>query len=161
MRNLDGNELANFTMPTTSNDDARFEDQRDLSPPKGYESWLEYAVAMFDVRKALGPAFDDIEKVAQRRVQNGIWTDFNALREKAGLSAIEPKGLMASSELPRGKEHAGLRQEDGADASISHDSTQNDPCSLLKLMEAIPLCDGIDFDPVVIAAKNVDFDSER
>lgn len=79
---------------TTTTNNVSVLGEHDFSPPQGYESWLEYVVAMFDVRAVLGPAFDDADRLAQRQVQAGVWDEFNALRSSAGLAALEPKGLM-------------------------------------------------------------------
>lgn len=71
----------------------------DPPPPKGYASWLEYAVASFDAKSALTHTiFDEESAVLRDRAEAAVWTEFNALRVRAGL---EP----ASEQLRRGPRH--------------------------------------------------------
>lgn len=65
----------------------------DLSPPKGYESWLVYAVATFDARPALlHTTFQDTSSASRDKVEASVGAEFNELRLRAGLSSIGPRG---------------------------------------------------------------------
>lgn len=149
---------------TATNDDAHVPGADDLSPPKGYENWLEYAVAMFDAKRVLGPAFDDADRTTQRQVQAGVWAEFNLLRSRAGLPALEPKGLMLdlAQAGPRALAAIQRKAESEAAATDPQISAEHDPRSLLDTMDKMPRSDGIEFDPpnIVLEPKIVDFDSK-
>ena len=55
------------------------------SPPDGYESWLEYAVATFDARLALVHLlFEEGHYEMRQKAEAAAWAELNLLREKAG-----------------------------------------------------------------------------
>ena len=63
--------------------------------PDGYESWLEYAVCTFDVRPSLAHLIlEDVYRDECNRVQIELHAELNALRAKAKLPALSPKGLV-------------------------------------------------------------------
>lgn len=116
-----------------TNDDEGLPKAPELSPPTGYESWLECAVALFDPAMA-SVALNDVPQVVRSQVQNQVWSEFNALRSKAGVPELKPR-----ASLP----------------------TQQDLRSRLEMMDAMPQYDGIEFEPVVIGPEKVDFDPDR
>ncbi|MDP9876570.1 hypothetical protein J2W25_001568 [Variovorax boronicumulans] len=133
-----------------------------LSPPEGYESWLEYAVAMFDAKAVSDPAFDNADWATRRKAHASLWAEFSDLRLRAGLPPLEPKGLthtlmQASSMAPPAR----TREADERIASAAPlNPSEHKPRFLLDLMDEMPRSDEIEFDPppVVIAAREVDFD---
>lgn len=146
---------------TVENHDKDVSGELDLTPPKDYESWLEYAVATFDASVALGPGRDDADGMIQRVVRAEVWAEFNVLRSRAGLPALEPKGLIPPlkednlAKIPQKTE----REAVALDSQVPIEQNSR---SLLDLMDKMPLADGIEFDPspVVIGLRTVDFDSE-
>ncbi|MDQ0084500.1 hypothetical protein J2W35_004869 [Variovorax boronicumulans] len=66
--------------------------------PSGYDSWLEYAIAMFAARESGVLAHRVIDSDYHDRcvlLQREVWAQFNNLRALAGLPAVEPKGFAA------------------------------------------------------------------
>jgi hypothetical protein len=116
-----------------TNDDEGVPKAPELSPPTGYESWLECAVALFDPTMA-SAALNDAPQKVRSQVQKQVWSEFNALRSKAGMPQRKPR-----TSVP----------------------PQQDLRSLLEMRDAIPQREGIDFEPVVIGAEKVDFNPDR
>lgn len=66
--------------------------------PVGYDSWLEYAIAMFAARESGVLAHRIIDSDYHDRcvlLQRKVWAQFNNLRALAGLPTVEPKGFAA------------------------------------------------------------------
>ena len=62
-----------------------------LLPPRRYESWVEYAVDTVSTREVeMDRIFDDAPFVSREAIRMVIWNEFNALRERAGLVALDP-----------------------------------------------------------------------
>ena len=58
--------------------------------PKGFDSWLTYAVLSFGYREAEQLwLFDDVN-VSREAIRTALWAEFNEIRAKAGLPYIEP-----------------------------------------------------------------------
>jgi len=62
-----------------------------LLPPRGYESWMEYAVDTVSTRAVeMDRLFDDQSFVSREEIRMAVWNELNALRECAGLAALDP-----------------------------------------------------------------------
>ena len=62
-----------------------------LLPPRGYESWVEYAVDTVSTREVeMDRLFDEEPFVSREAIRIIIWDEFNALRERAGLVPLDP-----------------------------------------------------------------------
>lgn len=147
---------------TAKNDETNASDEPFPSAPKGYESWLEYAVAMFGAEAMSDRPFDNTDWTTRRQLQARVWADFNALRSRAGLPALELKGLILTSMQGNSTVLPATAQEtdEKAEKAPPWVPSEHKRRSLLDLMDKMPRTDEIEFDPlpVVIEARKVDFD---
>lgn len=63
-----------------------------IPPPTGHDSWLEYALATFDVRSVVNDGFIGTRPIHREDVLAAAWAELNDLRAQAGLQPVGPQG---------------------------------------------------------------------
>lgn len=63
-----------------------------LLPPVGHNSWLEYALATFDVRSVVNDRAIGERPIHREDILAAAWAELNDLRAQAGLQPLDPQG---------------------------------------------------------------------
>jgi len=70
---------------------------RHRQPPKGYGSWLEYAVDTFDCRwNIMDALLEDSSPDLREWIEDTAWAELNDLRVRAGLAPVERRSQRTS-----------------------------------------------------------------
>ena len=60
-------------------------------PPRGYDSWVEFAVDTVSTREVeMERLYNDESFVPREEIRMAVWNEFNELRKRAGLPPIDP-----------------------------------------------------------------------